>query len=560
MVSPRLTLVVLSTITLCLGDELNQSSRRLAYRLAGFDPTFLITDEAAIDQDQRLMINLMAKGTKEGFLDAWRVYQDGAFSRPYAVLTLEKPLPHKVKIGTPISGRSMEGVRLNCEALETTEAGEKTLKVRYLGSESLDPQSRCAVGANPIPITTGCMATNGAIEILGEVEFSTGYVYNKLTDNKNDRAIERMSKNAFKKMRPRCFGGGCGYFKDFRKFEQYYGTADYGDKFTSSAFKGGFANFTHGDANFRDYDFDARAAAIMTATSFMILTQYILQELEHSLDKCEHAECKEEHCLKNAIQSMEAGVAYYTGSLEGPDGSGNGYLLYALADKMCKVFKTCGPNGDKTSDRMGSKINIEMFDQFKQMQANIKSHRCTPARKNKERIAILMSVPLIQATLMQAYIGDRQPGASLVDEAHGAAFAASVVPIVASCKVSDGNIIYANMKTGKGYKGNFEDVKLAFERNYECMGVKCSDVGGYWFNGIASGFYMDGFYPCGVEPPKPWTGGQVVGFVFASLVGTVVLYGVFKTCRYFHFFGFCKTMQKRARRPVILRPSLGVDA
>jgi hypothetical protein len=304
-----------------------------------------------------------------------------------------------------------------------------------------------------------------------------------------------------------------------------------------------------------------RTAAIQTATSFLILSQFTLQELEHAIDKCEHAECKEERCLTHAIQSMEAGVAYYTGSLEGPDGNGKGYLLYALADQMCKQFKTCGVKGDKTSGL--SKVNIEIFEQFRQMQANIRKHQCTPARINKERISILMTIPLIQATLQQAYIGDKQPGASLVDEARGAAFSASIVPVVANCKTSDGNVIYANMKTGKGYKTNFDEVKMAFERNYDCMGVKCSDVGGYWFNGIAGGFYMDGFYPCGIEPPKPWTAGQVFGFVIASLAGILLLYAVFKMCRYFHFFGMCKTLQKRAtvrRRPVTLRSPHGVEA
>jgi hypothetical protein len=291
----------------------------------------------------------------------------------------------------------------------------------------------------------------------------------------------------------------------------------------------------------------------------LIIAQFTIQELEHSIDKCENAECKEEHCLVNAIQSMEAGVAYYTGSLEGADGSGQGYLLYALADQMCKIFKTCGPNGDRISG--SSKVNIEIFDQFRQMQHNIRTHQCTPARRNKERISVLMSIPLVQATLQQAYINDKQPGASLVEEARGAALAASIVPVVASCKTADGNIIYANMKTNRGYKSSFDEVKTAFERNYECMGVQCSDIGGYWFNGITRGFYMDGFYPCGIEPPKPWTAGQVVGLLVASLAGVVLFWGVFIMCRYFHYFGMCKTLQKRTRRrPTTLRPSSGVEA
>jgi hypothetical protein len=48
MVWPRLVLaVVVSAVTICHGDELRQTSRKLKYKLAGFEPTFLITDEVS---------------------------------------------------------------------------------------------------------------------------------------------------------------------------------------------------------------------------------------------------------------------------------------------------------------------------------------------------------------------------------------------------------------------------------------------------------------------------------------------------------------------------------
>lgn len=97
---------------------------------------------------------------------------------------------------------------------------------------------------------------NGALDIRVEEPFMIQYVYNRTRDNLNDRAIEQMSKNSFKKMRA-C--SNCPYYSTFRKFEHYYGSPIYGDKFVLSAFRGGFANFTHGDADFRNYDFEARA-------------------------------------------------------------------------------------------------------------------------------------------------------------------------------------------------------------------------------------------------------------------------------------------------------------
>ena len=47
-----------------------------------------------------------------------------------------------------------------------------------------------------------------------------------------------------------------------------------------------------------------------------------------------------------AVSAPNEAVAFYTGALEGTDGSGN--LLHStLADKRCVNFKTCGREGNK---------------------------------------------------------------------------------------------------------------------------------------------------------------------------------------------------------------------
>ena len=90
-----------------------------------------------------------------------------------------------------------------------------------------------------------------------------------------------------------------------------------------------------------------------------------------------------------------------------------------------------------------------------------------------------MAVPLVQGTLRYAYINGPQQTRSPKSLGEGAVFAASVLPIVHACSASDASTIYVNMKVG-GSSTSFTAVKTAFENNYACMGITCSEVGGYY--------------------------------------------------------------------------------
>jgi Notch-like protein len=107
-------------------------------------------------------------------------------------------------------------------------------------------------------------------------------------------------------------------------------------------------------------------------------------------------------------------VAFYTGSLEGVDGSGSGKMLHTLADKRCKNFGTCV--GDK-----GSAVNIAIFEQFTMGRDTLLGGRCDDTKSIKKRIVELMSVPLVQGSLRYAYkVADLQGGSK--EKAEGAAF------------------------------------------------------------------------------------------------------------------------------------------
>ena len=226
----------------------------------------------------------------------------------------------------------------------------------------------------------------------------------------------------------------------------------------------------------------------MTMDVFM----FTIRMLEESIHQCkETMEAKGAAAQKTkekAAKALDGAVAFYAGSLE--DGSGSGELFYALADSECKEFKTCGPGGDSVHGT--AKVNIEILQRLNLMQANVTALQCSEARQHKDAILRTMRVPLIQGTLRYAYLR-RNNEVTGTDKAIGAAYAASIVPLVASCNFKDAEIIGDAMET-MTKKTDFAMVKSAFEKNYACLAVACTDVGGYWDAGKKK--YHEDAGPC----------------------------------------------------------------
>lgn len=195
--------------------------------------------------------------------------------------------------------------------------------------------------------------------------------------------------------------------------------------------------------------------------------------MEESIKICK-TQCPKEGCSDKAITAVDAAAAFYLGSLE--DGSGKGKLMHSVADLECKHFKTCGIKSDSTKGT--AKANIEVLSEFQALQSNLTVRACPEARTHKDQIMKWMKVPLIQGTMRYAYMRSKTI-ATDVDIALGAAYAASIVPLVAACSFNDAEIINNNMEmTAKS--ADFTMVKDAFERHYACLGVMCSEIGGYW--------------------------------------------------------------------------------
>lgn len=482
-------------------------------RIAGYEPGSGVLDHNAIDLDQAAFETQLGIATSDSFAQAKKIYNEGGHSKSYAQVTLDAPgLTSAVKKKDPVTGDAEGGNGFSVEgtAYSDTPAGSTTFKVLYKVSDTdQDTHVRCKVGAlvQSDQKTDDCLVASGSLTVGGK---TYPYSYNVGEDNNNGRSIAGFSTSAESKMLKDC--PGCPY-KEYKKFYDYYGQADYAHQWVTAALDGTSTNFNQGNADFSKYGFTGRTECAKKGSAYMNIYMYVIREFEDAIDDCQR-DCLD--CNFGSVHAWDEGVAFYTGSMEGTEGKGDGKLIHALADKRCKNYKTCGLNGDELEGT--SYINYELFNLFTLGKYNLDTGKCDAVRQNIDDIVDLMSVPLIQGTMRYAYKVDKLAGAEK-EKAEGAVFAAAVLPRVNDCNKDDAATIYSNMKVNAD-KTDFEAVKKAFENHYECMGINGKLVGGLWNS--ATNSYYEGF-----EPKKDKSTGGTnslaiglgVGFGVVGLIG-----------------------------------------
>ena len=293
--------------------------------------------------------------------------------------------------------------------------------------------------------------------------------------------------------------GSGTYYPDYDKFVVYYGSTSYADDIVQAAFLGRPTSLSRGNMDFTLFGYQGRAQAVKTATAYMATVMRIVAELELSLFAC--LGCNQEDCCVDAIEHLDRAVALYTGSLEGASGTvGEGAGLYSLAELRGLDFLTA-PTGK-------SQVNIHIMEQLTQMQTALRDGSCASARSSKLMIAQQIFVPMIQSTIRWAWVLN-ETNADEAAEVQAMAFAASVLPIVSQCSPTDAETIYTQLQDATP---DFASVKSAFEGTYECMGITCADVGGYWDTGNQN------YYP---GAASRLLGG--IGMLIASMTAVVTL-------------------------------------
>lgn len=490
--------------------------------------------QLAIDLDLEAMEAHLAADSDSSFELARKFYTEGAHSMSIATVTLAQPLAKALPRGLQLIGEDEYNHDVVGTLYQDAYAGNKIIFFEYKVTEN--QTKLCRVGARPIgdQIINGCLTRMGTVTAVSTDEV-LAYQYDPFADNNNGRTMQSFSLTAKSKMYeckncphenflkvremtesmgPWAWARKAGTDQSNKldsclvKFRDYYGQSNYANEWVTAAFDGRKTEFKNGNSDFGLHGLAGRSEAIKKGAAYMGIWMSVIGQMEESLTECKESNiCTTDNCNDEAVQKWDEAVALYTGA---------GHGLHTLADKQCINFRTCGTQQD--NDAGTSAVNLEILSLFRAGQLYISNGVCGSLRAHKERIVQLMTVPLIQGSLYYAYINDRQGDAGEKDQGAGAAFAASVLPMI--CDTEDAIEIWGNTAVG-GSVGNtdFVNVKSAFERNYACLGITCDDVGGI-FDDTTRRYYEDA-YPCTTSSSSSndaMKAGAIAGAIIGALV------------------------------------------
>jgi len=228
---------------------------------------------------------------------------------------------------------------------------------------------------------------------------------------------------------------------------------------------------------------------------------------------------------QTAMEYWEGAAAIYIGSLEGEEGnevddSGSrayGKSNYALADKRCRNFKTCGPTRDSDASKFyTAPTNTKILSFFAAGTQAAFAGDYALMRDYQKQISSKMAVPYIQGTYRYAWrmssersrisgsansptTDPRDEDTDLIDPddavadddyseldkevGEGAAFAVAAVPKLWACSKKAAGFVWPQLQPGViagRAPVNFQLIKTAFECNYKCLNTYCEEIGSLW--------------------------------------------------------------------------------
>jgi hypothetical protein len=281
------------------------------------------------------------------------------------------------------------------------------------------------------------------------------------------------------------------FYTFFEPYFEYMGSAYYPDDFITNGLEGSVTTSGYtGNFDFSNVGQDGRSTVAETAPVLLALFLYIVRNLELAVEDC-HAcvaasssPSEETPC---GLAWLDQAVAYYVGSLEGEDGSGDGYLWYALADRLCPSFATCVPGGTT------SRVNANVMGGFSAMQQNLQSGLCSEASNNKNAIRTQLSIPLVQGVTLALFQVDDDSERFAIE---ATMYAAALLPPIQACNADDASALYEATKPGGSL--SLPSVRRRLLLHYPCLNLTCEDVGGLWNE--LQGTYYSGYEPCGTIP------------------------------------------------------------
>lgn len=245
-----------------------------------------------------------------------------------------------------------------------------------------------------------------------------------------------------------------------------------------------------GEGVFKDATADQRKRFIVFALRYMITHMAILEMLYSALLSCK-GHINKGSSIEDGTRSLDLGVAYFIGSLEGKEdgGSYDGSLIHMLAKRMCVHFGTCNASNH-------ARINERVISLFYAAQGELEKGACVPLEKTVKEIESALIVPLIQGVLFSArgnelYFKSNLVGAEFYPE--GFALAQSILPIIddadQSAAVNIKNIMVASFpnQATDDKSNDFAKVQRTMKAAIAKMGVDCEQVGTFGGYGFCPG-------------------------------------------------------------------------
>lgn len=249
-----------------------------------------------------------------------------------------------------------------------------------------------------------------------------------------------------------------GYYELYRSF---YGSSSYADQFVMAALGG--------TGELRDLSKIFRTEAARMGTKVLSIWMYVIHELESAVNDCYEGGSLG---VSQGVKHWEEGWAFYAGSLEGPDGSGSGTLLYALAEEYCALFGTCSKNGRAA-------VNDALLLLYKEGRQQIQAENCAEVIDTKIKIIRKMIVPLVQGFLLNTIRAKPEGPKQEIAHASGLVFSRGILPLISHCNQQSVYILERNFMP-EAEPPMIDTVWFVADILYgelSCMGINCEDIG-----------------------------------------------------------------------------------
>ena len=292
--------------------------------------------------------------------------------------------------------------------------------------------------------------------------------------------------------------------KVYKEYTKYYGYDDFLKRWLKKDFSGGLTNLQRGKADFAYFPANPlpggecvgneEAAKKATAYTGQLVESY--QLVQKAIDLVLVGCYAQDDGCKDAIEAIDCAVAAYVGSKEGTEGNNDpagddGFGPYALADKRCRDFRTCGPTRDQPvgppGDHLTAAVNAQIMSLFAAA-----SHAAWLGDAGLLEIYLrLISnksiIPLIQGAFRLYYrLSDEEHGTGTFDTLDeyvgaGGAYAFGALPKLYACSTRGVKKAEEQTLIGLSNAGvsavDYQSLRLAFECNYKCLGITCEEVG-----------------------------------------------------------------------------------